>query len=70
MTPDEHIESLAEFFDHVASNARKQFKQGAGAYYDGHSDAFYAAAVHLRAAWSDMKTAMDADWTGDEDANP
>lgn len=69
MTPEQHIESLAEFFEHVATNARQQFKKGAGAYFDGHSDAFYAAAVHLRATWEEI--VRDTDRTEEEeDATP
>lgn len=59
MTPTEHLQSLTEFFERCGANARRQFKDGRGPYYDGQADALFFAAVHLRAALSELQKEQD-----------
>lgn len=59
MTPTEHMQSLAEFFERCGATSRRQFKDGKGEYHEGQADGLFFAAVHLRAALHDMKKDRD-----------
>lgn len=60
MTPAEHIEGLCDFLDRCGYRARAEFKKGAGSYYDGHADGFFASALYLRELLTDMETDQNA----------
>lgn len=59
MTPIEHLQSLADFFDRCGRRAHRQFKREGRTYDDGQSDAFHACAVHLRALAAELSEGND-----------
>lgn len=60
MSPDEHIDSLAEFLHRCADSQRAAFKNGGTAYQHGQADALMFAAHHLRETWKTIKEHSDA----------